>query len=138
MSIHAIYARAILQGAKLVEFRKRPLAPDVSHVLVYATKPVGAIVGAFSVVGQQTNTPERLWHAFKDCAGIEHKYFESYFRDSKKATGIQIGIVYAAPTGLLLSTSLGISRPPQSFQYVDSQKATEIIRRMEPISRPDA
>ena len=39
MSIHPVYANAILTGDKKVEFRKRRLAADVTHVLVYATAP---------------------------------------------------------------------------------------------------
>ena len=48
MSIHPRYAEAILSGQKRVEFRKRRLAPDVTTVLVYATQPVGVLVGRLS------------------------------------------------------------------------------------------
>ncbi len=40
MSIHPQYANAIVEGTKRVEFRKRPLARNVTHVIVYATAPV--------------------------------------------------------------------------------------------------
>ncbi len=39
MSVHPRFAEAIMDGRKKIEFRKRPLADDVSVVWVYATAP---------------------------------------------------------------------------------------------------
>ena len=64
MSIHPEYANAILAGRKTVEFRKRPIGDDVTHVIVYATAPTGAVVGAFTVTGQDTTSLTRLWETF--------------------------------------------------------------------------
>ena len=51
MSIHPGYAEAILSGRERAEFRKRPLAEDVRTVLIYATAPVSAMSGWFTVQG---------------------------------------------------------------------------------------
>ena len=56
MSIHPRYAHAILEGRKTVEFRKRPLAEDVTHVVIYSTVPDRAVIGYFTVDGQETRT----------------------------------------------------------------------------------
>src|SRR5690606_16414773 len=42
MSIRPEYAERILAGTKRIEFRKRPLASDITDVIVYATTPVRA------------------------------------------------------------------------------------------------
>ena len=80
MSIHPVYANAILKVAtNKLSFRKRRLAPDVTHVLVYATAPVGAIVGAFVIAGQETSTPASYGDGLA-VAGISHGKFFSTTR----------------------------------------------------------
>ena len=64
MSIRPQFAAAILDGSKRVEFRKRPLAADIGTVVIYATKPVGAVLGEFVVDGQAVGKPEELWVRF--------------------------------------------------------------------------
>ena len=61
MSIHPRYADAILDGTKVVEFRKRALAGDISTVLVYATAPVRRLVGTFQLSATLTASPRDLW-----------------------------------------------------------------------------
>jgi predicted transcriptional regulator len=79
MSIHPEFAEAILNGEKTVEFRKRRIAEDVTHIAIYVTQPVSAIVGVFEVEGQLTTSPRRLWRAFHDAAGISRRHFFEYF-----------------------------------------------------------
>ena len=119
MSIHPVYATAILDGTKQVEFRKRPIAHDVTHVIVYATAPVSAVVGVFEVSGQTTATPASLWQKFKQVAGISRDGFDAYFDGRDSATGIGVGTVTALDKPMCLRQDLGLARPPQSFQYVD-------------------
>lgn len=123
MSIHPAYAAAILDGSKLVEFRKRPIADDVTHVVVYATAPVSAVVGAFTVADQYTVHPKALWRRFRAVAGIGQKDFMTYYEGRDFGTAIAIGNVMPAASPLALAADLGISRPPQSFQYLNEEIA---------------
>ena len=75
MSVRPQFAAAILNGSKRVEFRKRPLVADIGTVVIYATAPVGAVVGEFGVVGQVVGTPEDLWARFAEVAGIDREGF---------------------------------------------------------------
>lgn len=75
MSIHPRYAWAILEGRKTVEFRKRRLADDVTHVVIYSTVPDRAVVGYFTVEGQETSTPASLWGQFHDRGVIDESDF---------------------------------------------------------------
>lgn len=130
MSIHPAYAEAILRGEKTVEFRKRPIADDVTHVIVYATAPLGAVVGAFTVTGQVTTNPRTLWQQFADVSGISKRKFFEYFGARSHGTGIGVGEVFAPAELIYLSEALGVSRPPQSFQYVPADKAASALRAM--------
>lgn len=120
MSIHPVYANAILAGTKRVEFRKRRLADDVSHVIVYATAPTSAVVGVFEVAGQITLSPSTIWKRFRTVAGISKAGYEAYFEGYTSATGIEVGNFWGFTNPLHLYDDLGIRRPPQSFQYVDA------------------
>jgi predicted transcriptional regulator len=132
MSIHPQYANGILAGTKRVEFRKRPIADDVTHVIVYATAPVSAVVGAFTVKAQHTQNPRTLWRHVRDVAGIAWADFIAYYADRTAGTGIAVGQVLQAPQPMCLRTQLGIDRPPQSFQYVSAETAQAALNRMSP------
>ncbi|BCW42788.1 hypothetical protein StoSoilB3_43230 (plasmid) [Arthrobacter sp. StoSoilB3] len=133
MSIRPEFAHAILAGTKTVEFRKRPVAVDVTHVLVYATMPVGLVLGWFSVQDQSTKSPKDLWKQFGRVGGIAKDRFFAYYDQRTMGTGIIVGEVglFADPLPL---TELGqIMRPPQSFQYLTD---IQIRRFVEAASLP--
>jgi predicted transcriptional regulator len=130
MSIHPQYAQGILDGTKKVEFRKRPIAGDVTHVIVYATAPVSAVVGAFTVKAQHTQNPRTLWRRFRDVAGIAWTDFIAYYAGRTAGTGIAVGQVLQAPEPMCLRSRLGIDRPPQSFQYVSAETAQAALGDM--------
>ena len=79
MSIHPGYAEAILSGRKRAEFRKRPLAEDVRTVLIYATAPVSAIVGWFTVRGTLKAAPEDIWRQLHSVGEICWHDFTNYY-----------------------------------------------------------
>lgn len=132
MSIHPEYANAILAGRKTVEFRKRPIGDDVTHVIVYATAPTGAVVGAFTVTGQDTTSLTRLWETFSRAAGITRSQFFAYYAGRRQGTGIRVGEVFVAEQPLPLAESLGLARPPQSYQYVPFETAQSALDQMVP------
>lgn len=130
MSIHPRYADEIMSGTKRVEFRKRPVGDDVTHVMIYATAPVSAVIGAFSVAGQETMEPESLWTRFHTVAGITKWRFLDYFNGRATGTGIMVNEVLRPDAPLSLSHDLGVTRPPQSYQYLSVDAAREALARM--------
>lgn len=130
MSIHPVYATSITEGRKLAEFRKRPVSQDVELVLIYATKPVAAIVGAFRIVGQFTWSPVDIWEKYQDVGCIAKDGFFNYFSDRNSATAIIIGDVFRMDESETIQASLGMGRPPQSLQYIDSASAYRLMERM--------
>lgn len=143
MSIHPRYAEALLAGTKRVELRKRPLAPDVHAVVVYATAPVGRVVGSFTVVGQDIDTPAQIWDRHAQHAGIDKAGYDAYFAGSPRAVAIGAARPVRAATPLPLAELPGCTRPPQSFAYLTSEQvvaATEagLLRAARPTGpQPD-
>ena len=118
MSIRPEFADAIWDGSKQVEFRKRRLAEDPVKVVVYATVPVGAVVGEFDVIDQIVDTPDALWKRFSKVAGIDRAGFEDYYSDSELGVGIEIGRRIRYQKELPLNKVDPGGRPPQSFKYL--------------------
>lgn len=128
LSIHPQYAQAILDGTKTVEFRKRPLAPDVTHVAIYATQPVGRVVGVFAIEEQVLDAPRRLWGKFKKVAGISKEDFHAYYCGRDQGVGIKVTDLVSLPPHVTLEEAFGISRPPQSCQYFQPSETSTFVR----------
>ena len=126
MSIHPQYADAILAGTKRVEFRKRRLAPDVSTVVIYATQPVGRIVGTFEVLGHDVAPPAELWDRHGTHAGISLTGYDEYYAQTPAAVGILIGSVQQLSQPRQVTDLPGVSRPPQSFSYLTRAQANDV------------
>jgi predicted transcriptional regulator len=118
MSVHPHYAEAIMDGRKKVEFRKRPLADDVTVVWVYATAPVQRIVGYFVAGPSITAAPKALWRRFRRVGCINQIDFDRYFATSKVGSGIQIKAVARLNPPVQIGALLSSGIPPQSFAYV--------------------
>lgn len=124
LSVHPEYAAALVEGSKTVEFRKRRLAPDITHVAIYATHPVSKVVGIFIVREQVTDTPLQLWRRFRPVAGISKSRFLHYFQGHSQGVGIRLDATIRLGQGVTLEEAFGIARPPQSFQYFTIEQST--------------
>lgn len=119
MAIKPEFVRAIFEGRKRVEFRRRVLAPDITSVAVYETSPTSALVGVFEVVGQVESTPQSLWRRFRSVAGIDRRDYFEYFQGAARAVAIEIGTVQRFDQYVSL-TEVGRDgiAVPQSVHYV--------------------
>jgi predicted transcriptional regulator len=120
LSIHPEYAEAIFAGTKSVEFRRSRLAADVTHVVVYATRPVSRVVGWFEVEAIVEGTPLALWRRFARTAGIDRRSYARYFIDAPRAFGIRVRRPVRFDDPRPLNEVHPDLRPPQSFQYLSS------------------
>lgn len=118
MAIHPLYANAILDGRKRVEFRKRPLADDVRTVLVYATAPVKKIVGEFTVDHIVVTSPHDLWASFGAIGAIDQPAFDAYYAGARVAVGIQVREAQRYPNPVSLGALAPEPTVPQSFMYL--------------------
>ena len=129
MSIKPQFAKAIMAGTKKVELRHKPMADNITHAIIYPTKPDGLIIGAFGIDGYVTATPNSIWRRFGSVSGITRDGFFSYFDGRETATAILVGQLSRPPKPIPLQHALGLQRGPQSFQYVDSKQASELLSR---------
>lgn len=119
LSIKPEYVDKILSGEKCFEFRKTlPKNPNVKTVVIYATKPVGKIVGEFDIDDIVSHTPNDLWEKTKDKAGISKKFFLEYFVDKKVAHAFKVGSVKIYDQQLNIEEFCNRKFPPQSFFYI--------------------
>ncbi|CBJ80563.1 conserved hypothetical protein [Xenorhabdus bovienii str. Jollieti] len=123
LSIKPEFVEKILEGTKKYEFRKGIFKnSSVKSVVIYATKPVGKVVGEFNIEHILEDTPSSLWRITKQNSGISKIFFDEYFKRRNKAFAIQIGYVqkYDYPISLdELSEQLGKRiTAPQSYCYL--------------------
>jgi len=117
-SIRPSYVEEILAGRKRVEFRRRPLPDDVTHVVIYATAPVSQVVGAFEVEIVDSTTPSEAWQHYHQVGGIGQEAFDSYYEGTEKAHVICIRHAEAVERPFSLSEIDERLRAPQSFLYL--------------------
>lgn len=119
LSIKPEYAESILQGNKRFEFRKTIFRnKNVKTVVIYATMPIGKVIGEFDIDEIISSEPSALWDVTKKYAGISKCFFDEYF--SKKSTAFAIAVKnprrYKDP--VLLTDIVPGAVPPQSFRYI--------------------
>ena len=92
ISIHSDYANAILAGTKTIELRRR--IPEISpgtRLWIYATRPIGAVVGSAIAQGVAKAHPAKIWKLHRNRTGIDHEAFKAYFNGSLMAVAISLG-----------------------------------------------
>ncbi|GAB6091842.1 ASCH domain-containing protein [Furfurilactobacillus curtus] len=121
LSIKPEFVSRIKDGEKRFEFRKIQFKQPVQTIVVYATRPLGKVVGEFTVKNVLADKPEMIWDATKDGAGVSKTFFDEYYENHKVAVAIEIGdfFSYKKPMSLTdFDESLSVA--PQSFCYLGS------------------
>ena len=127
LSIRPRFVEMILNGEKTVELRRAHIARDISHVAMYATRPVKKVVGYFEVAGVERASPRVLWRRHGSAAGLSRREFLDYFEGAELGTALVLGRVVALEAPLELS-ELGSRVPPQNFRYLSSTGVRTILR----------
>jgi Uncharacterized conserved protein len=118
LSIKPEFADKIFSGEKLFEFRKTGFRQAIQAIVVYATMPVGKIIGEFEVEAVLADEPKRLWEYTKEYAGIPYSSFEEYF--SGRAVAYAIKVKRARRYAIACDPYVEWDNffPPQSFRYL--------------------
>lgn len=119
LSIKPEFVKEIFNGNKKFEYRKSIFKNTrVKSVVIYATMPVGKIVGEFSIEKIIQDIPSQLWEDTSTKSGISKDFFDSYFKGRKKAYALEIGelIQYKKPINPYTLNENFV--PPQSFKYI--------------------
>lgn len=91
ISLEARHAENIMNGRKLVEFRRRKMniVPGAT-IWIYAKLPVGSIVGSATVVAIHACAPSSLWRKFGAVSGISRVEFFDYFDGIEQGTALEL------------------------------------------------
>ncbi len=122
MSIRPEYAQRILDGRKKVELRRRrPNLPTGSRIWIYATLPLGKVVGAAIVDEVVTAEIDVLWKMFRREAGISWREYDQYVRGSSTASAIRLSSVSYLEEEIALDSirkRIAGFQPPQFFSWL--------------------
>jgi predicted transcriptional regulator len=128
LPIKPIYADAIVEGRKHVEFRKTRFRRRVTHVAIYASTPVQRIIGIFRVVDCEHASPERLWERHHAIGAISSADFNTYYADLETGVAIHIADVLRLVSPVPLH-ALRV-RAPQSFRYLTATETARLRKAM--------
>lgn len=132
LSILPIYAERILQGTKGFEFRRVMPARPVSRVWLYATVPVGRIVGWFDPAAVLSGPPSEMWDRTRETSGIEAGAFRRYFEGAEVAHAFEVARTWALAQPVDPRERWPGFRAPQSFRYMGSLEAASKSIRVGP------
>jgi predicted transcriptional regulator len=118
LAIRPRFAESIFNGEKKVEFRKIRFRQRISHMVLYATKPIQKIVGYFYVRHVAENTPEYLWTRYGSVGGLSYKEFRDYYATSRRGVAIEIGSSWRFREPVPVSKLDNSLITPQSFAYL--------------------
>ncbi|MFZ3558472.1 ASCH domain-containing protein [Streptomyces sp. BH055] len=121
LSVHPRFASAILDGSKTVEVRRqRVAAPPGTHVLLYATAPTMALVGAARIAAVRVASPREIWSAHHAQTGISRSEYDSYMSGAVQASGLTLEapVTFEEPVPLQALRTAGTFHPPQSYRYL--------------------
>lgn len=120
LSIKPEYVERIFDGEKKYEYRKTLFKmKEIESIIIYATKPIGKVVGEFKFDKILEDTPEAIWEKTKVVSGISKKDYQKYFNNKRNAYAIEISEVHEYNSPLSLSEfNPKIKVAPQSFMYV--------------------
>lgn len=118
-SIKPEFVSEIFSGTKKFEYRKSIFKdPNVETMVIYATMPVGKIIGECKIGKILQGSPNDVWEMTHKNSGIKKDFFDSYFKGRSKAYAIELKetSLYVKPRYLI--DVQGTSIPPQSFRYI--------------------
>lgn len=120
LSIKPEFALRIFSGEKTFEFRKAVhQQPGVSIAAVYASKPIGMIIGEFEILDILSATPDALWEKTQHGAGISREFFFEYFNERQVAYAFKVGAVHQFELPIEPRCIIKDFTPPQSYMYVN-------------------
>ncbi|BCK40560.1 TPA: ASCH domain-containing protein [Streptococcus pyogenes] len=90
ISINPKFVEQIMAGKKHFEYRKSFLEEIPEKCYIYSTKPVGKVVGFFTIKQVLTDNPEKIWELTHKKSGITKDFFDEYYSGKDKAVAIQI------------------------------------------------
>lgn len=127
MSVKSTFAQRIMSGKKTVEIRKRfPNKWSGHDVILYASQPIGALVGKAAIHNVTHGHPNDIWTQFESEIDCNRAEFDAYVGSSNEVAAIEINNLVRFQRSMplkriaeLLGQKLS---PPQSYLELSSEK----------------
>ncbi|WP_334328014.1 ASCH domain-containing protein [Gilliamella apicola] len=119
LSIKPEFVEKILSGEKKYEFRKKLFKrQSIKTIVIYATMPIGKVVGEFDIDHVISDEPNLVWEKTKKYAGVSKSFYDEYFEEKSLAFAIAVGKVtlYDEPKSLNYFGKNIVA--PQSYRYL--------------------
>lgn len=128
ISIKPCFVERICKLEKKFEYRKTEFKKPIDRVYIYATAPVGKIVGYFPYCGAIHGRPEKVWEKTHNHSGIDKIFFEKYFLNKEDAYAIIIKdlVVFTEMIDPLIVFKKFTA--PQSYMYIREGEVYEKLR----------
>lgn len=127
LSIKPEFVDEIFKGEKRFEYRRTIFKrTDIRKVVVYATKPIGLIVGEFYIEKIIKESPQILWEKTSEQSGISKTFFDEYFEGKEIGFALKIKSpqLYKKPIDPTLGNKAFFA--PQSFKYIEDGDDSEL------------
>lgn len=119
LSIKPQFVKEIFNGNKKYEYRKAIFKnKDIKTIVVYATMPIGKLIGEFDIKCILEEHPSELWEKTKKYSGITEEFYEDYFNGRDKAFAIEIKSINKYSEPVCPYSIYDNFTAPQSFKYV--------------------
>jgi len=122
LSIKYKYAKKIIDGQKLYEFRGWIWKDEVRYVYLYSSEKIHKIIARFKVKQIINDEPSKIWVKFGHCSGVTKKDFFSYVNmfNYSSIYAIEISELEILKFDSYISLSeIDIVNAPQRFKYLN-------------------
>jgi predicted transcriptional regulator len=130
LSVHPRYAESILAGTKRAEIRRqRPGIRPGTPVIIYATKPLGAVIGTANIDQVCEGSPAELWNQYEQEVAVSQEEFDQYL----SGTSTAYLLLLSGASRLSIPLTLDDMResadfqPPRSYRYVNHNTLRALV-----------
>lgn len=130
LSVRPRFAESIMDGTKIAELRrKRPDVQPGTPVIIYATQPVAAVVGAARIADIFEGTPAEIWANHHTQVGVSKDELETYLFGSTTAYVLLLTDVHRLRDPLTLSEMRATAafHPPRSYRYLTGSMLHRLV-----------
>jgi predicted transcriptional regulator len=137
ISVRPVWASAFFlsHNAKLIELRKGNFGTSLKPgdvIAIYATLPVGKLIGRVRVIKRESLTIDRLWQQCQQgqLAKVSRTQFDAYYANQKSGVGVWVGAAKLLPSPIALSQlrqKFGQRwQPPQQLQQLTQEQTAAL------------
>ena len=126
LSVQPRFATAILAGTKTAEVRRRfPDQPAGTKIYLYSSSPQRAVIGTVALHSVDRPDASDVWDTYGHVIAIDRQPLDTYLGGVPIPAILQVRspVRWEVPLPLSELRSHILIEPPQSFRYIDEERA---------------